>query len=393
MKIAILEWSCGGGLLGTATDQAGPSLTSEGWQMLRQLVTGLADARLEVHTAVDRRILHEANLLELPHSADLSSTAATSFDAVLRHWSALALKCEYAWIIAPEIDGVLPRVLQRLQGEGHALLNCYGEFLNNCTDKRLTADALKVAGISHPSTIALSDVDSGWIAKTASRASLAGRCRSEPQWIIKPACGAGGAQQRLATGKQVLRGMADATQAWLVQPWLPGHSASCTAIVDAQGERHWLPLVSQDFAHPPSLSKPSLSKPSLSKPSLDRAPASERDKSPPPYIGCTYPSADLPQAAPRDLLEAALDALGPGAFGPVGVDLLFDPSQQSWTVIEVNARCTSSLLAMASAYRGNLAHDICELLTQSHATAVGEMCAKVRPFQFRIMGMGDQMQC
>lgn len=63
------------------------------------------------------------------------------------------------------------------------------------------------------------------------------------------------------------------------------------------------------------------------------------DKSPPHYIGCTYPGnerySELPVEAPRKLLEDTLDALGSGAFGPVGIDLLYQASTQSWTVIEV----------------------------------------------------------
>ena len=379
MKIAILEWSCGGGLLGTTAGQAERGLASEGWQMLKQLVTGLTEAHVEVLAAVDRRAVPKADWSGLAQTVDLSRLAATSFEDVLRHWTEIAAQCDCAWIIAPEIDGVLPQVLERLRRDGHLLLNCCGAFLNNCADKRVTAHALKTAGIRHPPTIALADVDSAWIAQTASQATFAGRRGSEPQWIIKPGCGAGGAQQRLATGRQLLQAIPSATQAWLVQPWLAGHSASCTAIVDTHGKRHWLPLVSQDFRRAPSISAPT----------RDSATASRLAESPPRYIGCTYPSAALPQAAPSDLLEATIDALGPGAFGPVGVDLLFNPHTQAWTVIEVNARCTSSLLAMASAYRGNLVHDIFKLLTETSAASTDELCAKVRPFQFRIAGMGD----
>ena len=54
------------------------------------------------------------------------------------------------------------------------------------------------------------------------------------------------------------------------------------------------------------------------------------------------------------LLDATLAALGEGACGWVSVDLLYMVDQQSWCVIEVNPRCTTSMVGLAQAYTGNL---------------------------------------
>ena len=87
----------------------------------------------------------------------------------------------------------------------------------------------------------------------------------------------------------------------------------------------------------------------------------------------------------RKLLETTLDALGLAAYGPVGIDLLYDASTQAWTVIEVNARCTSSLVGLAQAYRGELALDIFKLLYRAEQNRqFADFTTSFNPFQFRI---------
>ncbi len=389
MKIAVLEWSCGGGLLTTAAGKASESLCREGWLMLSNLADGLAEAGCDVLMPVDLRGVPWAAARGRAHIIDVPCRMPTTFEKLLSRWAYIASECDYVWVIAPEIDGLLPHILERLRSEGQQLLNCQGEFLRNCSNKLLTADALTAAGVPHPATTVLAEFDEAWLVATASRREPGDQHQANARWVIKPASGAGGTDQRLVTRKQLRQlsySTADAwystknycgsrdSYAWLVQPWLPGRSASCTAIVDARGKRHWLPLVSQDFRAPQSLDEGTHS----------FMQASDSAAFAPQYVGCTYPCAELPSAAPRAMLEAALDALGRGAYGPVGVDLLFNSTTQTWTVIEVNARCTSSLTAMAAAYHGNLVGDIFRLLTESGEAAVAELPERVSPFQFRV---------
>lgn len=378
MKIAVLEWSCGGGLLTTAAGKASERLCHEGWLMLKNLADGLAEAGLDVRVPVDLRGVPSAALRGRAHIIDVSCQTPTTFENILSRWVNIASECDYVWVIAPEIDGLLPRILERLRSEGEQLLNCHGDFLRNCSNKLLTAAALTAAGVPHPATRVLAEVDEAWLAATAPQDDSGDQHRANGRWVIKPASGAGGTDQRLVTRQQLRQLNHSTAVGWLVQPWLPGRSASCTAIVDARGKRHWLPLVSQDFGAAQPLDEPGHS----------FARASGSAAFAPQYVGCTYPCSELPRVAPRAMLEAALDALGRGAYGPVGVDLLFNPITQAWTVIEVNARCTSSLTAMAAAYCGNLVGDIFRLLTasgdESGETAVAELCERVSPFQFRV---------
>ena len=391
-KIAVLEWICGGGLLDIPSEQVDGGLRAEGLAMLSTLASGLT-AEMEVVVPLDLRLVSTADLdprAQVVDVLDPSYEAHSGAQHPLPQWAAMAEQCDAVWVIAPEIDSALSRSVDYLRGCGRKLLNCRGDFLRQCSDKRSTSKRLLAAGIPHPPTRDLEQIDQAWLNSTTANCSAP----AQPYWIVKPTAGAGGAGQRLVNQEQ-LRQLVQAAQAGfsggsqttqsveqIVQPWMPGRPASCSVIVDALGRRHWLPLVSQDFAQPKS-------KCGSCGPHDYFDQSSRYMRSPPQYIGCTYPCNELPSGslmdAPRELLENTLDAFGPGAYGPVGIDLLYNASTQAWTVIEVNARCTSSLVGLAQAYRGELALDIFKLLYRAEQNRqFADFTTSFNPFQFRI---------
>lgn len=390
MKIAVLEWICGGGLLDIPPEQVDGSLRAEGLAMLRALVDGLVD-EVEVVVPLDLRLVSAADLNRRAEVIDVSSANLAAHPRTqndLPQWAVIAEQCDAAWVIAPEIDSALPRSLDYLRACGHRLLNCHGKFLRQCSDKRLTAECLSAAGIAHPPTRELEQIDQAWLNSTATKHSAS----ATAYWIVKPVAGAGGADQLLVTQQQLWQLVHAANPRFdsrpqsfqcaekekIVQPWMEGRPASCSVIIDALGKRHWLPLVSQDFAHSEAAGE--------SHAHFDLA--SPIDRSPPQYIGCTYPCNErisgIPLEAPHQLLDDTLDTLGYGAFGPVGIDLLYHASTQSWTVIEVNARCTSSLVGLAQACRGKLVLDVFNLLGHADQPQLADFAQRINPFQFRI---------
>ena len=396
---AVLEWICGGGLLAVPPEQIESGLRSEGWLMLSTLVDGLASAGMKVCVQLDTRLTAPGQLHPAAHVVEVPShnyRFPPTDEVVPPGWADLAGACDYVWIIAPEIEGQLPRIIERLRVDGHKLLNCHGDFMRNSCDKLLTAQCLTAAGIPHPPTRPLEQIDAMWLdasAASASGSSAHAAHTREAGWIIKPAAGAGGSGQRRITREQLLQAAwARAAQAeyagqllessrQLVQPWLPGRAASCSVIVDTFGRRHWLPLVSQDFSEPES---------AWAHPQARVDPA-QALWSPPRYVGCTYPCRELPADPPRELLDAVLDALGAGAYGWVGIDLLYAAGCRTWTVIEVNARCTSSLVGFAPAYRGKLVPDIFSLLSGTVDRLAVSLESNFNPFQFRIPSdMGER---
>ncbi len=385
----------------TAPTAIPSSLQSEGWQMLATLVSGLLAAGCQVHVPFDGRIVsprqrqnfqQNGSLCASQGSATLAATATAQLqwrevtsDRLLEQWLAAIGDCSLAWLIAPEIDHTLPQLVEDLTVAGVTLLNCKGTFLRNACDKLSTAQSLKSAGISHPETCGLENVDQGWLDCTEPLSAID---RKRARWIVKPVDGAGcdrislvdrvtiqrlqQNQLRIQQHRTNSRGL-DQPTTMIVQPWLDGIPASCSAIVDSSGRCHWLPLVSQDFASCDEASN-------ASNVQVEHFEVSDAEISPLRYMGCTLPPRGLPATAPKELLQSVVAALGPGAAGWIGIDLLYHPRSQNWIVIEVNPRCTSSLIGLSQAYSGNLVFDAWRL----QAGIIDKLAGQFHPTQFRL---------
>jgi predicted ATP-grasp superfamily ATP-dependent carboligase len=367
--IAILEWICGGGLLDTPLDQIPPSLIREGQAMLLTIVKGLAAAadneRLELIVPIDSRLFNEQTLHTLAACAQIVDMTRQRSCDCLQTWIAWAKDSQCSWLIAPELNDRLLQVAQRLRAAGIGLLNCDEVFLRNTSNKLRTAQLLQNAGIPHPPTGYLNAIDARWLDQATQWVfdeTKNGDLRHlDARWVIKPADGAGceGLQivdrdgllrikQALAT-TDYQRAPQVTAASLLVQPMLRGLAASCSAVIDHSGYAHWLPLVSQDMVEV-DLQTSDLPKNWPNSTTLR-------------YAGCTYPAPSLPTIAPHELLNGAIRAMQGKPLGWVGIDLLFDPRHERWWVIEINPRCTSSLVGLAAAYDGNLIVDIMGLQT------------------------------
>ena len=226
--------------------------------------------------------------------------------------------------MAPEIDRVLERLVERFEQAGLLVLNCSGSFLAACSDKWQTATRLQAAGIPHPVT---------WCGQLSSdRGESTGQ-----RWCLKPRWGAGceglvrGCQAELG---QHLSMVADPSQ-WIVQPWIEGQAFSCSGLVDRSGVVHWFPLVTQRLTPQPRLAGGECLR----------------------YDGGCLAPPEIAAIQPTGMLNAAMGALGGQrdgkAVGWVGVDLVLDRAGQ-WTVIEVNPRLTTSVLGLSRTVSTNL---------------------------------------
>ncbi len=325
LKLVILEWICGGGMLQVPVAEIPPSLRQEGWGMVEGLARCLDWSRvagkceLQLTVAVDER-------LGCPSLANVQSYPIRAHDAMEdgilpAAWLELAQSHDWALVIAPESDSILPRLVARLRGLGARLLNAHEPFLTNASDKLLTAERLHAAGIPHPPTIGLANLTDAWLTE---HAAAAAHIAGEPCWVVKSRTGAGCEGLSRHRGRlrhailaelHELYGSDD--KPWdlvhfIVQPWLEGEAYSCSAMLDRAGRAQWLPLLTQEFS------------------------ASFK------YTGgCTVPAERL--ASPLELLNATLPALGDGAYGWIGIDLLYNAANKRWCVIEVNPRHTSSI--------------------------------------------------
>jgi predicted ATP-grasp superfamily ATP-dependent carboligase len=336
MKIGVLEWVSGGGLSTEGQLEPPAGLLAEGWAMLSLVMEQLAAAGHEVLSIVDAVITTQADFIAWQDKMALAAKSGGTISlypmpslqgnqAIWDTWIKVARQCDQCLIIAPEIDGILERTIDRLSRQQIPLLNCSGVFLKNCCDKWKTAQLLLADDLPHPPT---------WTACQAHKIPT----DLSDSWCCKSRWGAG------CDSVVVVDAMAMANHCkrlgnssdWIVQPWIPGESYSCSAIVDRAGVAHWLPMTTQDI---------------VVEQSADGA-------STVVYQGGRVLPQKLQQQRPLEILERALPLLAggtsDGCLGWIGFDLLRHPDGK-WFIIEVNPRITSSITGLSKAAPCNLA--------------------------------------
>ena len=328
MRIAVLEWICGGGLASQNSAEIASELLDEGQAMLRCLIKELCVAGFTVALPLDAR-LDQNNLLPSEHAECELIPNGASLEQVLQVWKSLAEAADWIIVIAPESNGILENAIACLADRFvHKLVNCRGKGLNLCCDKLKFAEFCEQAGIAHPPTRLVSHVDNAWLERTA-------RQFGNREWAIKPIDGAGCESLLRLSSPQLSARMSDLNaeppNTLLVQPWMAGQALSCACIVDRDSHWHWLPLQEQLLT----------------------------EGAQPKYLGGRFAcmaESDHP-AQLLNHLATQLEQQFPGDFrGWLGVDLVFDANAvpgQRWTVIEINPRCTTSLVGLAEAYRGS----------------------------------------
>ena len=333
--------------------------------MLSCLVRGLARGGHRPQVALDARLKLQAEQLSsaivsparAPVAIDFhwveqsdgpeerNSSGSTQREAV---WRQCAGTSDAAIVIAPEFDGILARTTRQLGGGGFRLLNCRDPFLTNAVDKLKTAEQLRAAGIQHPATISLAELCPAWLHENSESAE-------RQQWVVKPIDGAGCEGLVILDRPLEYRTTLADAERFLVQPWIEGRAMSCSAIVDASGRWHWMPVMTQEF-HEDDL------------PEADAEGEAENSDRPAAFRSssryyCASQLAPQPvqQLKPTGMLDRLEAALGSGALGWVGVDLVLNPRTRAWTVIEVNPRCTSSIAALVQSCGIAIIADLAEL--------------------------------
>ena len=344
-SVVVMEWVCGGGLRHVPVGDIPSGLRAEGQAMMLALVQGLAAAGCHVRVPLDTRLVDAAAVQRLSPAVQVEAVRDVPPRDYLHVWCDVSQDCDCAWLVAPETDGVLCQAACALRRCGVRLLTADAAFLEAASDKRLTAAAWHTHHIPHPPCIGLDQINSRWVADHCPKNNDGGDT-ADARWIVKPADGAGCDGLQMITTQQLwsmrqaacptatgdlAAAEAAAPSKLLVQPWVTGVAASCAAMIDAGGQAHWMPVVSQDF---------------------DTS-ASGRLH----YRGSTLPLPHVTSGVPYELFNRCLGALPGTPRGWIGLDLVFEPQCQQWTIIEINPRCTSSLVGLAAAYQGNLVGD------------------------------------
>lgn len=296
MRIAVLE-AVSAGLCG---DHPPPSLLAEGLTMWWALMDDLlAVPSVHIETVIDDRwcpMRSTTPRINAWHSTDARETMLC--------WEACLEATDAAWIIAPECDGLLQRLVEALPPR-HRLFNAAPEAIQLCADKLALAQHFEQHGVSTIPTVA-----EAWASPP----------RFDHPFVIKPRDGAGSqsvfvvedlfAWERARDEFQT----ADHLEA-IRQPFLAGNALSIAGWFHTDGVQ-WFPVASQ---------------------LLDENFI---------YHGGSIPGIDPTgqQAVQRLASDAA--ATIPGLEGYIGFDVILplSPSAANPILVEINPRLTTSSL-------------------------------------------------
>jgi predicted ATP-grasp superfamily ATP-dependent carboligase len=222
LKLLVYEHVSGGGFAGEAIP---PSVLCEGFGMLRTLTADFKAAGHSVTTTLDSRIAK----LNPPVEADCVMPVFSSKEAQA-NLKKMAEQADAAYVIAPETDDVLRRLVEIVEQTRTVSLNCSARAIKTVSDKAVFYECLRNLGLPLPKTLMFSVTDNLNKIKAALRGSL------EFPLIFKPSdgvscCGLSVArnenQMAAAVGKIKRE---TASKRFLVQELINGAAASVSLL-------------------------------------------------------------------------------------------------------------------------------------------------------------------
>jgi predicted ATP-grasp superfamily ATP-dependent carboligase len=305
MKIFVYEWTTGGGLV----DAPGPlpaSLVREGAAMIGALAADLQRvADCQVFALRDPRVVQ----LALGNCEIIDVLSRFEHEDEIDRLSAEA---DATILIAPELDGILLKLVRRVVATGGRLMSPTPDFVRVATNKQRTCDTLDAAGIPVPQGKIL-ESDEPLPADFDYPA------------VVKPLDGAG------SQDTYFVRSHHDTPPAYAwrrrIERYMPGMAASAAILCGPSGHVGLMPC-----------------KQRLSDDGRLR------------YLGGELPLAAGLDERARSLASRTVAAMPP-AIGYIGVDVVLgreaDGSEDC--VIEINPRLTTSYVGLRAATRANLA--------------------------------------
>jgi predicted ATP-grasp superfamily ATP-dependent carboligase len=344
-KIFVFEYLTGGGidpqLAGTGSLADLSALNVEGRVMRDALVADLLELDgVEVSYASSR--------FEPADSVDANAVrhVAEAGEPMTRFVARIAREHDYAWIVAPECDGLLLRLYDAAGAS--RWLGCSKEAIRLTSSKTATAACLASRGI----------VTTPALEPYAATAVAGGK------WVVKPDDGAGGLDTYLFDdlGHAIAEydARAEAGRNPVLQQWIDGEPLSLSLVCGERGAE-LLSINRQRIGLP------------------DSAAQGHHERV------IEFSGVDIDRIDRRGVQGRTLDALAqrvvaalPGLRGFAGIDLVWH-RERGPVVIEVNPRLTVAYAGQSRVQKRNLARD----LLAAHGVAGFETDAQPR---FRAFG-------
>jgi len=147
LNLLIFEYMSGGGY---ANQKLSASILSEGYGMLRSLISDCKAAGHNVTTLLDSRL----KAFNPPNEADQTVSVSSSHElsAELTELSAAA---DAVYIIAPESGQVLEKLVENIEASDGTSLNCEADAIRQVSNKMTAYETIKKRGLKVPETVLL----------------------------------------------------------------------------------------------------------------------------------------------------------------------------------------------------------------------------------------------
>jgi predicted ATP-grasp superfamily ATP-dependent carboligase len=147
LNLLIFEYVSGGGY---ANQKLSASILSEGYGMLRSLISEFKAAGHNVTTLLDSRL----KSFNPPNEADQTVSVPSPYElsAKLKELSGVA---DAVYVIAPESGQVLEKLVENIESSGGTSLNCEIGAIKRVSNKMTAYETMKKIGLKVPETVLL----------------------------------------------------------------------------------------------------------------------------------------------------------------------------------------------------------------------------------------------
>lgn len=320
LNLLVYEHVAGGGL---ADQNISSAILSEGYGMLRTLVSDFKAAGHNVTTFLDSRL----GAFNPPIEAEVI-IPISSHEEIDKALKKIPQAVDAVYTIAPESEQVLQRLVETVEVSGGVSLNCKANAVGRASNKMTTYQTLKKIGLRVPETLM---VDARENIKQIKHAI------SELEFpiVFKPLCGASCFGLSVVKDESQIKSAVNkitkesSDKFFVAQTLIRGVTASVSLIS------------TDDQASPITLNKQMIT---LAPPNSDSS-----------YNGGTVP---LHHPSEKEALRAAQLAAKSinGLMGYIGVDLILTSKEP--VVMEVNPRLTTSYIGFRKVVNFNPAQAI-----------------------------------
>jgi len=332
VRLLVYEHVSGGGFAGKSISA---SVLSEGFGMLRALISDFKAAGHNVTTTLDSRVARLNPLLD----ADCVLPVFSSREAEVSIRK-LAEQADSAYVIAPETDGILQSLVELVEQSGAASLNCSAGAIGKVSDKVGFYEFVRKRGLPLPATMRFSVTDDLKEIEQAVRGSLGFPV------IFKPSDGVSCGGVSAVSNEEQVAGAVNkvkhesASKHFLVQELTKGDAASVSL------------LSTGNEALPISLNRQDVT---IETPEACSS-----------YSGGAVPLDHPLQAEAFRVSEKIVKSVT-GLRGYVGVDFVL--TKEEAVAIEVNPRLTTSYIGLRRVINFNLAQAIVDAVLKRELPA------------------------